>query len=127
VKLLLDAHTFIWWDSEPERLSPRVLALLNDESNTPYISVVNIWEIQIKSSIGKMSLHQSLENIVRSFAESDIPFLPITTSHVLALKRLPDHHRDPFDRILIAQALVEGMTLISKDAIVAQYPINVIW
>lgn len=127
MKLLLDTHTFAWWDAEPERLSRRVLAMLNDSANTPYISVVNIWEIQIKNSIGKMSLTQSLDKIVRSFADNDIPLLPIMSNHVLALGRLPDYHRDPLDRILIAQALVEEMTLLSKDPLVTQYAVTVVW
>lgn len=127
MKLLLDTHTFAWWDSEPERLSSRVLMMLNDNANTPYISVANIWELQIKSSIGKMSLNQPLDEIVRAFTANGIPVLPITSPHVLALGRLPDAHRDPFDRILIAQALVEGMTLLSKDSVFMHYPVTVVW
>ena len=127
MKLLLDTHTFIWWASEPEQLSANAISLLEDEHNQPVISVVNIWEIQIKDVVGKMNLNFSLEEIIKTYRENEIDILPIYQSHVLRLRSLPDHHRDPFDRILVAQALVENMTIISKDAKIKQYPVTVVW
>lgn len=91
------------------------------------ISVVNIWEIQIKLSVGKLDLQTPLEEIVQGYLENEITILPITTAHVLALARFPMYHRDPFDRILIAQALTENMTLLSKDPLFKQYPVKVFW
>ena len=127
MKLLPDTHSFIWWNSAPEFLSKQALALLEDEANEPVISVVNIWEIQIKNAAGKMDLTVPLENIVKTYSENGIEILPVYASHILQLNSLPDHHRDPFDRILVAQALVKDMTIISKDAKIKQYPVTVVW
>ncbi|MEP6988699.1 MAG: type II toxin-antitoxin system VapC family toxin [Chloroflexota bacterium] len=127
MNLLLDTHTFIWWISKPDQLSPNVLSLLDDENNKPVISVVNIWEIQIKNAVGKMDLNFSLDDIVETYRENGIEILPIYPNHVLRLSSLPDHHRDPFDRILVAQAIVENITVISKDPKIKQYPVPVIW
>ena len=127
MKLLLDTYTFIWWTSKPEQLSAKTLSLLEDEHNAPVISVVNIWEIQIKNAVGKMDLNFSLDDIVETYRENDIEILPIYPKHVLRLSSLPDHHRDPFDRILVAQAIVESMTIISKYPKIKQYPVTVIW
>jgi len=127
MKLLLDTHSFILWNSAPEFLSKQALALLEDEANEPVISAVNIWEIQIKNAAGKMDLTVPLENIVKTYSENGIEILPVYASHILQLNSLADHHRDPFDRILVAQALVENMVIISKDPKVKQYPATVIW
>ena len=127
MKLLLDTHSFIWWNSAPEFLSKQALALLEDEANEPVISAVNIWEIQIKNAAGKMDLTVPLENIVKTYSENGIEILPVYASHILQLNSLADHHRDPFDRILVAQALVENMVIISKDAKIKQYPVTVVW
>lgn len=127
MKLFLDTHTFIWWNSDPEQLSSRALSLLEDETNIPVISVVNIWEIQIKTAAGKMDLNVPLAQIVEAYTGNNIEILAIAANHVLQLNNLPDYHRDPFDRILVAQALVEKMTLISKDPKIRLYPVPVVW
>lgn len=90
MKLLLDTHTFIWWATEPERLSRRVLSLLEDDEETPVISVVNLWEIQIKSTVGKLDLQKPLSEIVATFQNSGIDVLSIRATHVMALSRLPN-------------------------------------
>lgn len=108
MKLLLDTHTFIWWDSEPARLSPRALALLTERQNTLLLSVISIWEIQIKLQLGKLRLAVPLKEIVESQQQTNnVQILPLTLEHVLALENLPAHHKDPFDRLLVAQAIVE--------------------
>ena len=127
MKLLLDTHTFIWWATEPERLSQRALSLLEDDDETPIISVVNLWEIQIKSAVGKLDLEKPLSEIVSTFQDNGIEVLPIRTAHVMALSRLPNHHQDPFDRILMAQAITEDMAILSKDAAFKRYPVQTIW
>lgn len=127
MKLLLDTHTFIWWNSAPEFLSQQALVLLEDETHDPVISVVNIWEIQLKHAIGKMDLNLPLAQIVKTYEEYGIEILPVYANHIVQLDQLPDHHRDPFDRLLVAQALVENMTLISKDPKIKLYPAPVIW
>jgi PIN domain nuclease of toxin-antitoxin system len=127
-RLLLDTHTFLWWDSAPHRLSATVLALCRDPSVVLYLSLVSLWEIQIKSGLGKLPLTLPLAEIVRDQqARHGLQLLPITPAHIYALGALPPHHKDPFDRLLIAQALTEGLSLASVDGAFASYPIAVIW
>lgn len=128
MKLLLDTHTFIWWDSDPTKLSPQVLALCQDRDNTVLLSVVSVWEMQIKSQLGRLTLHRSLTEIVTSQQQANgIQILPVTLAHVLALDTLSLHHKDPFDRLLISQASLEGATLLSKDAVFTDYAVKVMW
>lgn len=128
MKLLLDTHTFIWWDSEPAKLSPQVLALCQDRQNVLLLSVVSIWEMQIKLHLGKLRLALPLKEIVESQRRiNGIEILPITLEHVVALENLPAHHKDPFDRLLVAQAIVEEAVLVSSDSNIAKYAVRVVW
>jgi PIN domain nuclease of toxin-antitoxin system len=127
MRYLLDTHTFIWVDSNPSRLSPRVRAICSDVANTLLLSVASIWEIQIKSQLGKLALSDSLTALISRQRANGINILPISVPHVLGLDGLPLHHRDPFDRILIAQANVESLTLLSADPVFASYPVFVLW
>lgn len=125
---LLDTHTFIWADSDPAKLPPRVAVLIQDPNNTILISVASLWEMQIKLQIGKLTLRMPLPDIVEHQRKNNrIELLPIMLPHVLGLDGLPLHHKDPFDRILIAQAQVEKLTLVSHDSIFAQYGVAVVW
>jgi PIN domain nuclease of toxin-antitoxin system len=121
MKVLLDTHIFIWWDSEPERLPPNVLSLLERKDVTRFVSVVSLWEMQIKSQVGKLTLTRSLESICEDEAKNKMSFLTVTPAHVLNLDNLPLHHKDPFDRLLISQALLEGLTLITVDKMFSLY------
>jgi PIN domain nuclease of toxin-antitoxin system len=128
MRLLLDTHTFIWWDSSPQRLSPKALALCQNPENTLLVSVASIWEIQIKLQLGKLSLNLPLTEVIESQqVTNNIELLPITIAHVLGLNNLPTHHKDPFDRLLIAQANIEDAVLVSCDSIFAKYPVNIDW
>ena len=128
MRLLLDTHVFIWWDSEPAKLSPRVLALCQDRENTLLLSVVSAWEIQVKIQLGKLKLHMPLARLIESQQETNaLEVLPITLDHVLALDALPVHHKDPFDRLLLAQSTVEDVVLVSKDSVFTNYPVKVVW
>ncbi len=127
MKLLLDTHTFIWWDSEPANLSPRVLDLLLNPKNTRLVSVVSLWEIQIKTQSGKLTLNQSLEKIITTQQNNGIELIKVEVNHILRLEQLPLHHKDPFDRLLIAQSQAENAILLSKDAIFSRYNINIDW
>ncbi|MBL8165180.1 MAG: type II toxin-antitoxin system VapC family toxin [Anaerolineae bacterium] len=128
MKVLLDTHTFIWADSDPSKLTARVSALIRDPNNTVFLSIASLWEIQIKFQAGKLSLRIPLPELVKHQQQTNqIVMLPVTVDHVYGLEALPTHHRDPFDRILIAQAQVENLTMLSHDAVFAQYPIQVIW
>jgi PIN domain nuclease of toxin-antitoxin system len=102
MKLLLDSHTFLWWDSEPEKLSEHAMALFRDQSNVLLLSTGCVWEIQIKHQIGKLSLSLPFAEIIAAQQRTNrIEILPITIEHVLALQELPSYHKDPFDRILV--------------------------
>jgi PIN domain nuclease of toxin-antitoxin system len=128
VKLLLDTHTFIWWDSEPEKLSEPVLDLCQDQANEVLLSVVSVWEMQIKLQLGKLKLGFPLAEIVEGQRlTNNIQILPLVLAHVLALEHLPTVHKDPFDRLLIAQANQEGAILLSSDPVFAKYPVNLRW
>ncbi len=126
-RLLLDTHTFLWWDSAPARLSAAVLALCRDPAVVLYLSLMSLWEIQIKSSLGKLPLSLPLAEILRDQQAAGLLLLSITPAHVFALDALPPHHKDPFDRLLIAQALAEGLPLASADALIASYAVPVVW
>ena len=128
MKLLLDTHTFIWWDSEPEQLSEKVFELFQNPGNTIMLSVVSVWEMHIKASLGKLALDRSLAELVRNQQTTNrIEILPVQLPHVLALDELPTYHKDPFDRLLIAQSIIEEAILLSKDTVISQYPVEVVW
>jgi len=128
VRCLLDTHTFIWWDQKSTDLPPKARALFNDTSTLLLLSIASVWEIQIKLAIGKLALPRPLINIVNDQIETNqIKLLPITLPHISGLAGLPMHHRDPFDRMLIAQAITEQIPIISADSIMGQYPVTVIW
>jgi len=125
MKLLFDTHAFIWWDSDPSKLSPRILALCQDRSNLLLLSVASAWEIQIKQQLGKLELEAPLAELVQRQREvNGVEVLPVLLDHVLALHNMPPHHRDPFDRILIAQALAENATLVTNDPVIAKYSVE---
>ncbi len=128
VSLLLDTHAFLWWDNGSANLSPRVLALCHDPAVTLFLSLVSLWEIQIKSGLGKLSLRLPLRDLVADHqGKNGLRLLPVSLDHLLALDALPPAHKDPFDRLLIAQAQVEGITLVSADHVFASYPVSLIW
>ena len=128
MKLLLDTHSFIWWDSEPNNLSPQVLVLCQKRANIVLFSVASVWEMQIKLQIGKLKLNLPLAKMIENQQQiNNINILPVTLTHVLALQTLPAYHKDPFDRLLIAQANIEGAVLISNDPIFAKYPVKLLW
>ncbi|MBL8161546.1 MAG: type II toxin-antitoxin system VapC family toxin [Anaerolineae bacterium] len=105
MRFLLDTHVFIWLDIAQNRLSPTISRVIQDESNELYLSLVSIWEMQVKLQIGKLQLNASLIDTLRIQQDVNrIQQLPISVEHILALGNLPQRHRDPFDRLLIAQA-----------------------
>src|SRR4030065_1671432 len=125
MNLLLDPHVFIWWDSNPDKLSPRALTLCQDRRNTLIVSVGSIWEMQIKAQLGKLKLNIPMAELIEKQKETNaIKVLTISLEHILELGNLPTIHNDPFDRLLIAQARVEDAMIVSTDSIFAQYPIT---
>jgi PIN domain nuclease of toxin-antitoxin system len=128
MRLLLDTHTFIWWDSDPLRLTPQALAICQNPENLLLLSVASVWEIQIKLQLGKLKLVLPLPELILAQQRiNKIEILPIKLEHALALDKLPARHKDPFDRLLISQALVEEAVLVSKDPIFSEYPVTVVW
>jgi PIN domain nuclease of toxin-antitoxin system len=128
MKLLFDTHAFIWWDGEPTKLSSRVLGLCQDPSNTLILSVVSVWEMQVKHQLGKLALTAPLAELIEhQKVANGFEILPVTLFHVLHLQNLPLHHKDPFDRLLIAQAILEDALLLSNDPEVRRYPVESAW
>jgi PIN domain nuclease of toxin-antitoxin system len=127
MKLLLDTHAFIWWDSDPAQLSARALAALRDPANEVWLSVASVWEMVIKAQLGKLALRVPLADIVSQQQGNGLRVLPVTLAHALGVEGLPAIHKDPFDRVLIAQANAEGAELVSADHVVRQYPVRVLW
>jgi PIN domain nuclease of toxin-antitoxin system len=120
VTLLLDTHVLLWWLDDPGRLSKDARKAIRDGRNAVYVSAAVAWEIAIKKALGKLDAPDDLEAALE--ASRFLP-LPVTIAHALAVRSLPDHHRDPFDRLLIAQALHEGFRLVSRDPVIAKYPV----
>jgi PIN domain nuclease of toxin-antitoxin system len=127
VRLLLDSHVFLWWVRADPALSRRARAAIGDVGNECFLSHASVWEMAIKASLGKLELTTSVERFVSEQCElNDIRPLAIALAHVVAVERLPFHHRDPFDRLLVVQARHEGMTLISHDPSLKAYGVPVI-
>jgi PIN domain nuclease of toxin-antitoxin system len=125
MRVLIDTHIFIWWDSESSKLSSEIFELL--KIHQLVLSVASVWEMQIKLQQGKLELRLSLAEIIQEQQSlNNLEVLPVHVEHVLALQHLPLHHKDPFDRLIIAQALREGLPIISADAIFPQYPVTVL-
>ena len=127
MKLLLDTHIFIWWADQPEKLSPDALSALEDEANELLLSVASVWEMQIKIQLGKLKLHLPLKELVKNQQQTnDVTVSPVTLTHVLAVGDLPFHHKDPFDRLLIAQGIHEDLTLVTADSQFSAYSVKLL-
>jgi PIN domain nuclease of toxin-antitoxin system len=128
MKLLLDTHALLWFLMGDARFSPLALAALNDPANQRWLSPISLLEIAVKLSIGKLSLTVPFGAMFPAQLHSNrIQLLPIEAQHAAAVAVMPLHHRDPFDRLLVAQALTEGMDLLSADAAFDAYGVRRIW
>jgi PIN domain nuclease of toxin-antitoxin system len=128
MKLLLDTHVLLWWHDQPARLTETAYDAINDLGNDVFISVVNGWEIQIKAQLGKLTLPKPLHVILQEEQVTNgFKLLPVTIAHVYTLDSFPLHHRDPFDRLLIAQAHQEGLTLVTHDPKLSPYSVSLLW
>ena len=126
--LLFDTHSFIRWADEPAKLSPDALVALEDENNRLFLSDASIWEMQIKVQLGKMKLKLPLPDLIESQKrDNDVGILHITTEHILELDNLPFHHKDPFDRLLIAQSIIENFTIVTLDSEFSAYSAKLLW
>jgi PIN domain nuclease of toxin-antitoxin system len=124
--LLLDTHAFIWYSENDPKL-PESIKIDIENADRVYLSIASLWEIAIKLSIGKLSLRSNYESIEASLEPAGISLLPISFADTAQVMNLPLHHRDPFDRILIAQAIDRSLTLVSCDAAFTAYPIQIKW
>ena len=121
-RLLLDTHIFLWWLTQPENLKPLGHQVIQD-AETVMVSVASAWELEIKSALGRLSIPASVEKAV---VASGFEPLAISFRHTEELRRLPQHHRDPFDRILLCQAICESLTLVTRDHKITQYGVEFI-
>lgn len=126
MNLLLDTHVALWAITDSPKLPERARDLIQAPKTTVWVSAASIWEIAIKCGMGRGDMPVSGQDAVRYFQESGYRFLPIDVEHALAVESLPAHHQDPFDRILVAQALVEPMRLMTHDPLVARYSDTII-
>lgn len=122
MKLLLDTQLLLWAAGQPKRLSAAARALLTEPANELLFSAASFWEIAIKKSLGRDDFRVEPRILRRGLLDNGYVELPITSQHAVHIDSLPDLHRDPFDRLLLAQALTEGITLVTSDAQLAKYP-----
>ena len=128
MKLLLDTHVFIWWSGEPVKLSKKALDVCENSSNRLILSIVSIWEMQIKMQLGKLKLKHSLKDLVEKQQDvNGLQILSVSPNHIFMLNNLPMHHNDPFDRLLISQAIEEKLLLVSKDKKFSDYAVKLFW
>jgi PIN domain nuclease of toxin-antitoxin system len=122
VKLLLDTQLLLWAAGQPERLSPTTRGLVDDPRNQPVFSAASLWEVAIKSGLGRADFRAEVRLLRRGLLDNGYEELAITGEHAVAIGNLPPIHKDPFDRMLVAQSAIEGILLLTADPIVAQYP-----
>jgi PIN domain nuclease of toxin-antitoxin system len=128
VTLLLDTHTLLWFLQADPALSATAKALIEDPANRKLVSIVSCWEIAIKAGLGKLKLVEPAGVLLtRELAANNFDLLPISLDHATAVETLPQHHKDPFDRLLIVQAQIEGIPLVSVDPIFDSYGVSRLW
>lgn len=128
MRLLLDTHAFLWFIDGSPNLSPLAREVIEDMDNERLLSVASLWEMSIKVSLGKLKLGSSFPALVRQDVEGNaIRLLGIEPAHLEALSKLPFHHRDPFDRMIVAQSMTEGVPVVGRDEAFEKYPVKLIW
>jgi len=124
VKLLLDSHAFLWWLAEDPKLKAKARQAVADPTSIVHVSAATVWELSIKAALGKLDLDGA--DLVEEIAENGFVELPMTARHSLATATLPRHHDDPFDRMLIAQARIEGLTVVTRDPAFRDYGVGLL-
>jgi PIN domain nuclease of toxin-antitoxin system len=128
MRYLLDTHTFLWWIVDSDLLSERVRDIMSDGANTLYLSVASGWEIVIKADLGRLRLPDEPGKVIpEQMSLNTMVALPIQMSHALHMHSLPKYHRDPFDRMLVAQSQVEELPILTSDPQIAKYEVDVVW
>jgi PIN domain nuclease of toxin-antitoxin system len=127
MRYLLDTHVFLWLATDDPQLTAAAREIFIDNDQECFLSAASIWEMAIQSSLGKLVLSTSVEHLVHGGLERGLRLLDVTCGHAYLVERLPFHHRDPFDRILVAQAMHEGMHLVSRDGQLDAYAVTRLW
>ncbi|QAA76333.1 MAG: hypothetical protein BIP78_0567 [Candidatus Bipolaricaulis sibiricus] len=128
MKCLLDTHVFLWWVAGDRRISPKAREIIADGRNTLYLSAASGWEMAIKAGLGRLRVDDELERFIpEQMALNGIEGLPVALAHALRVAALPLHHRDPFDRLLVAQAELEGLVVLTGDPQIAAYGVETLW
>ena len=128
MNLLLDTHAYLWFIGGDRRLSNVARSAIEDTENLKFISMASLWEITIKHGLGKLQLKTDLRKVLTDHViENGFDLLSVETDHLLALSQLPLHHRDPFDRLLIAQAAARKLTVCSADSVFSKYDVDLMW
>jgi PIN domain nuclease of toxin-antitoxin system len=123
----LDTHTFLWGYSDPKKLGRKAASAIADPKNEVFLSAASAWEMSLKVAKGNLTLPQPLGAMLEALEGRGLQHLPITWEHAVRLQSLPFHHRDPFDRLLASQAMVEGLTLVSADNAFKKYEVPLLW
>jgi PIN domain nuclease of toxin-antitoxin system len=127
MNLLIDTHAVIWFITEDSKLPLKTKKIIENTENNCFVSIATYWEIAIKHSLGRLNLDSELENIFRIIEKTGFEILPITTNQILINAGLPHHHQDPFDRIIIAQAIQDDLKIVSTDGQFKNYQVSLIW
>jgi PIN domain nuclease of toxin-antitoxin system len=128
LRALLDTHAFLWWITDDSRLSERAREFISAGENELLFSAASGWEVAIKAGLGKIELPEDLERfLTEQLHRNAVGVLPVNLGHAIGVYSLPDHHRDPFDRLLVAQCVSERLPLLSRDTSFQRYPVEVIW
>ncbi len=127
MRMLVDTHALIWHFEDSPSLSPSARRSLNDPQNRLFISVVSSWELAVKASLGKLTLGSPVHEMIDVYVKRGATLLPMTPEHAMGVQTLPWHHRDPFDRMLITQALQEDLTFLTHDVLNRQYDVPHVW
>ncbi|WP_414580823.1 type II toxin-antitoxin system VapC family toxin [Scytonema sp. PCC 10023] len=128
MRLLINTHIFLWYILDIQKLSPTVRALIDDEDNKILLSTASVWEMAIKQSTGKLNFHLPFRIFIeQQLSQNNFSLLNINLDHLAVVATLPFHHRDPFDRLLIAQSIVENIPILSVDSAFDAYPIERLW
>ena len=121
MQYLIDTHVFLWFVSQSKELSPTAGTLIEDGQNEVFISIASLWEISIKTAIGKLAINGKYETVIDDVNDNSIEILPVNFAHTVEQNRLPFHHRDPFERIIVSQSIIKNMNFVSADAIFDDY------
>ncbi len=127
MRILLDTHAFIWFAEDDDQLHPNIKRAIEKSANDIFLSIASIWEMAIKIQLNKLKISKSIEEVIELATSNGFELLPILPEHIIKLTALAFHHRDPFDRIIIAQGLDENFQIVSKDSIFDEYGVKRLW